>query len=102
MVSEVLQTIQSTIQGHQHIFLQQNCTHLKCQVTYTTKLPIAAPNNFNIITVLQFSSLYTKNMHQFTCTEQQVPVTVKLAGHSKTVGPQYETCSLSPFWHLDF
>jgi hypothetical protein len=53
--------------------------------------------------LLYCSSLqYIQKMSRFTCTKQQALVTVRLAGHSKTVGPQYGTCSLSPFWHLDF
>jgi len=27
-------------------------------------------------------------------------ITVRFAGHSRIMGPQYESCFVLPFWHL--
>jgi hypothetical protein len=32
----------------------------------------------------------------------QRQITVRFTGHSRTVGPQYGTCFISPFWRLEF
>ena len=61
-----------------------------------------APQSYAIRTLPVFlSRLLLKNCIT-TCTEQKAPEKVRFTGHSRIVGPHYETCHMPPIWRLEF
>jgi len=50
----------------------------------------------------QFLPFHTKICISSYAENTKCQLTVRITGHSRTLGPQYETCLIPPFRHLEF
>jgi hypothetical protein len=71
---------------------------LNGRATFLTK----TPEHFQSIYRNPPPHLTYNDVHQFTCTEPKRQISVVFMAQSGISRPQYATCFMSRFWHLEF
>lgn len=77
----------------------QGCLNPCRLITQASAICRAGPNFFIKIIAANFHLEFCITSH---ATSRKRSERVKLAGHSRIVGPQYRSCFISPFWRLEF